>query len=496
MRPTTTPLSLTSITSHVREHISEISFHGDDVMVTGITHDSRAVVPGDIYVAVPGFTRHGIEFAEQAIAAGAVAIATDAAGCVTARELGVTAIELVDVRRDMAHLAAEVYGHPERDLHIVGVTGTNGKTTITHVMRAIGQSHGKSIGVIGTVGVFINDEVLPQSRTTPESTDLYALLSIMKQRGVEFVFMEVSSHAVVLHRVEGLVFDVALFTNLTQDHLDFHSTMAEYFAAKAQIFGPGRARHAVICVDDEWGTKLATNSAIPQVTVGAGGQWQVEVRHDSSFAGCSFTGRSTSGDSVSAAINMLGSFNAVNGLMAALAWDQLGIALTDALESLRNLPQIPGRLELVDCGQEFLAVVDYAHTPDAVRKVLTELRAACTGTLTVVLGCGGDRDAAKRPVMGKAAAEIADVVIVTDDNPRSEEPAAIRAEVLTGARTQSAVVQEIGDRAEAIAVALESATTGDVVAVLGKGHESGQEIAGVIHPFNDRDVVCEVLNRA
>ena len=494
MRPQTKPQLLSAIVAGA--HLDDARTTGDDVLVTGITHDSREVVAGDIYVAVPGFNRHGIEFAQSAIDAGAVAIASDAEGCAQAKALGIPSIQLVDVRRDMAHLAAQVYGHPEQCLHLVGVTGTNGKTTITHVMRAIGQAHAKKIAVIGTIGIFIGDESLPQSRTTPESTDLYALLAIMVERGVEYVFMEVSSHAIVLNRVDGLVFDVALFTNLTQDHLDFHESMENYFAAKADLFASTRAKHAVICVDDEWGRALASSLQIPAVTVGAGGDWQIEVRQDPSFAGCSFTGTHTSGRKVVASINMLGSFNAVNGMMASVAWDQLGIPLDDALRALRELPQIPGRLELVDCGQPFLAVVDYAHTPDAVRKVLTELRAACTGTLTAVLGCGGDRDAAKRPLMGIAAADLADRVIVTDDNPRSENPEAIRSAVLLGAREHGLDVHEIGDRAEAIAHALSNAQAGDVVAVLGKGHESGQEIAGVIYPFSDRDVICEVLTHA
>lgn len=496
MRPVIQPRSLATILHAVSHAIVVASDLQVDVVVTGITHDSRSVQPGDVYVAVPGFTHHGIEFLQQALDAGAVAIASDEFGCVKARERGIVAIELRDVRKDMAHLAAEIYGHPERELTLVGVTGTNGKTTVTHMMRSIGKTHGMRVGVIGTVGIFIDDENLPQSRTTPESTDLYALLAIMRERGVSHVFMEVSSHAIVLQRVEGLHFAVALFTNLTQDHLDFHQSMTEYFAAKAQIFQASHASKAIICVDDEWGAKLASLTDIPAITVGASGDWVVKTQQDSHFAGTRFQANATSGILVVGALNMLGSFNAVNGLMAALAWDSIGISLEDAVTSLGALPQIPGRLELVDCGQPYLVVVDYAHTPDAVRKVLGELRSSCGGTLTVVLGCGGDRDASKRPVMGKAAAELADRVIVTDDNPRSEDPAAIRAEVLEGARTQSSRVDDIGDRAQAIAYALKDAAAGDVVAVLGKGHESGQEIAGVIYPFNDREVICGVLGNA
>lgn len=496
MRPTIHTMLISEVLESAGSQLAQTICSDPATTISGITHDSRAVMPGDIYVAVPGFTRHGIEFVEQAKAAGAVAVASDAHGCEIARAHGLATIELQDVRAEMAHLAAAVYGHPERALKLVGVTGTNGKTTITHMMRAIGTSSNRSTAVIGTVGVYINGEVLPQSRTTPESTDLYALLAVMRERGVEIVLMEVSSHAIVLHRVDGLIFNVVLFTNLTQDHLDFHSTMDEYFAAKAQIFTKRFAQRAIVCVDDEWGMKLAAISDIPVTTVGVDGEWKVSLASQSTAEGTVFTATSRNGGEVEAAVNMLGSFNAVNAMMAALAWEQLGLSLSDAVGSLKDLPQIPGRLELVDCGQKFTAVVDYAHTPDAVQKVLSELRRVCSGHLIVVLGCGGDRDANKRPLMGEAAATLADVVIVTDDNPRSEDPSLIRAAVLSGTRSHSAAVSEVGDRAAAISSAVAAAGTGDVVAVLGKGHESGQEIAGVVHPFNDREVLCEVLKHA
>ncbi len=467
---------------------------GGEVHVTGITHDSRAVQPGDLYVAIPGFTRHGIEFVDEAIARGAVAVASDASG-IDALTVDFPSIAMHAPRFDMALAAAEVYGHPERALTMIGVTGTNGKTTVTHLIRSLLLDSGKSVGLIGTVGTFINEEEIESIRTTPESPDLFALLAVMRERGVEFVAMEVSSHALALGRVAGIVFDEVLFTNLSQDHLDFHETLENYFAAKATLFAEQTARHAIVCIGDEWGASLASGINYPHVTVGARADVSVE---DVVLVGdhTSFTLSTLGSAPIECEVPLLGAFNAMNAAMALSYVASIGIEMPAAVAALKNARQIPGRFELIVSPTGARIVVDYAHTPDAVEKVLQVLRATQPTRIITVLGCGGDRDSAKRSVMGKVASEGSDVVFVTDDNPRSEDPATIRAAVMSGVDRLRAEVHEIGDRRSAITQAIALAGPNEVVAILGKGHEVGQEIAGTIAPFDDRQVVREVLHHA
>jgi UDP-N-acetylmuramoyl-L-alanyl-D-glutamate--2,6-diaminopimelate ligase len=356
------------------------------------------------------------------------------------------------------------------------------------MMRSIYLDAKQSVGVIGTLGTYLNDEYLPGVRTTPESTDLFTLLAVMVERGVRTVFMEVSSHALVLHRVVGLLFDVAVFTNLTQDHLDFHGDMETYYQAKASLFTPELSRSAVICTDDAWGQKLAATVSIPSLTVGVSGEWKIsDVRYPE--PGKTMALIATPSKQLTLEVNMFGAFNVTNAALALAVVDQLGIDQSAALKSLAKVRPIPGRFEVVAHSSLGTAIVDYAHTPDAVTTVLQVVRASNPARIITVIGCGGDRDAAKRPLMGKAAADLSDLVVVTDDNPRSEDPAAIRAEVAAGARLGSAELIEIGDRREAIRYALSQSKATDVVAVLGKGHETGQEINGVITNFDDREVI-------
>jgi UDP-N-acetylmuramoyl-L-alanyl-D-glutamate--2,6-diaminopimelate ligase len=462
-----------------------------DVTVYGITHDSRSVKPGDLYVALLGANSHGIEFIDQAIANGAVAIASDAHGAAVAIQKGIPAIELSNPREDMAKLAAQVYGHPERKLSLTGVTGTNGKTTTTHILRSVFLDAGKHVGVIGTLGTYLDEDHLPGARTTPESTDLYAILALMVERGITHVFMEVSSHALSLNRVFGIKFDVAIFTNLTQDHLDFHGSMDNYFAAKALLFTPEFSNQAVICVDDDWGKKLAAQVSIPNITVGVSGNWKTTPANSNSNGITTQQIAIDNSETISLAVNMLGSYNATNAACALIASQILGLQISTSLESLKNVRPIPGRLERVAIESPGTAIVDYAHTPDAVATVLTVIKDSNPEMIITVLGCGGDRDPLKRPLMGKLAAQLSDIVIVTDDNPRSEDPAAIRRAVLAGASSGSAQVLEVADRREAISQALKLAQTGSVIAILGKGHETGQEIAGQVFPFDDRVVVAK-----
>jgi len=463
--------------------------YSNDIKVFGITHDSRSVQPGDLYVALRGENNHGIDFMDEAISNGAAAIASDSFGAEIAKQKALPVLELVNAREDMALIAAKIYGNPESKLVLTGVTGTNGKTTTTHILRSIFRDAGKHVGVIGTLGTYLDDEYLPGARTTPESTDLYAILALMVERGITHVFMEVSSHALALHRVTGIKFDVAVFTNLTQDHLDFHGSMENYFAAKALLFTSEFSRQAVICTDDDWGVKLATESQIPVVTIGRNGDWKTSPAISNSSGLTTQKIDVEKFDSISLVINMLGSFNATNAACALVVGQILGLPVDAILDSLRKVQPIPGRLEKVSIASAGTVFVDYAHTPDAVATVLTVIRDANPEKIITVLGCGGDRDSTKRPLMGKVASELSDIVFVTDDNPRSEEPAEIRKSVLDGAGKGTAQVFEVADRRVAIFQALKLARDGDVIAILGKGHETGQEISGEVFPFDDRIVV-------
>ena len=479
------------------------------VTVTGVTHDSRAVQHGDLYAALPGANVHGAAFAADAVRLGARALLTDESGAamVAAGELAgpVPVLVVPDPRAVMGQVADLVAGHPSRSLTMLGVTGTNGKTTTAYLLDSALRALGRTTGLIGTVETRIGPDRVKSVRTTPEASDLHALLAVMVERGVDTCTMEVSSHALTLHRVDGVVYDVAAFTNLSQDHLDFHGTMEEYFLAKAELFTPARSRRGVVCVDDEWGARLAREATVPVLTVGsrdgAGADFTLEPVAGDDAA---FTLRST--DTVLHLRSALpGDFNRVNTAVAAVVLLSAGVDAGSVEKALAAEPYVPGRMERVvadgaDPASLPLAVVDFAHTPDAVAAALKSLRHNTSGRLIVVLGAGGDRDRAKRDPMGEAAADQADVVVVTDDNPRSEDAGVIRAAVLEGARRRAAAsggaveVREVAGRAEAIRHAVARATgPQDTVVVVGKGHESGQEVAGVVHPFDDREELRAAL---
>jgi UDP-N-acetylmuramoyl-L-alanyl-D-glutamate--2,6-diaminopimelate ligase len=479
------------------------------IAVTGLTNDSRAVQPGDVYAALPGSRVHGIEFAAAAVAAGAAAVLTDPATTDRAESLGVPWAAVPDPRTVLGALAKWVYGDPGAHLLLIGITGTNGKTTTSYLVEGGLSAAGHRTGVIGTTGIWIDDQVVPSARTTPEAPDVHALLALMRQRGVTAVVMEVSSHALVMGRVDGLLFDVALFTNLSQDHLDFHGSMADYFAAKASLFTPQRARQAVINVDDEWGARLAATTALPCRTYGiasrpapAGAEpqrhvpqwtgWRIEPTPNGHLA-ISVAG--PAGAATRLESPLPGVFNAANAVGAYVTLLAAGIGQDHARQGLLLARSVPGRMERIGAHPAaFPVFVDYAHTPDAVRRVIAAARDIAVGRIVVVLGCGGDRDRGKRPIMGEIAATNADRLIVTDDNPRSEEPAAIRAEILAGIpEAFRGRAEEIGDRRAAIRAAVAGAGPGDVVLVLGKGHEQGQEQAGVVTPFDDRTEVLAAL---
>ncbi|MFJ5061088.1 UDP-N-acetylmuramoyl-L-alanyl-D-glutamate--2,6-diaminopimelate ligase [Streptomyces nigra] len=471
------------------------------VEVTGITHDSRAVRPGDLYAALPGARLHGADFVTQAAGLGAVAVLTDPTGAERAAATGLPVLVADDPRGRMGELAATIYGHPGRDLLQIGITGTSGKTTTAYLVEG-GLRTARSTGLIGTVEMRIGDERIKSERTTPEATDLQALFAVMRERGVEAVAMEVSSHALVLGRVDGCVFDIAVFTNLSPEHMEFHSDMEDYFQAKAQLFTPARSRLGVVNVDDEYGRRLVKEAGVPVVTFSAEGHPDADWRAEDVRIGpmdARFTVIGPKDERITATSPLAGPFNVANTLAAIVALAAAGLDPQTAADGIAAVPGVPGRLERVDAGQPYLAVVDYAHKTDAVESVLKALRKVTEGKVHVVLGCGGDRDRTKREPMGAAAARLADTAVLTSDNPRSEDPLAILAAMLRGAASVPAhergEVQVFEDRAAAIAAAVARARPGDTVLIAGKGHEQGQDIAGVVRPFDDRQVLREAIKK-
>ncbi|MFI6351864.1 UDP-N-acetylmuramoyl-L-alanyl-D-glutamate--2,6-diaminopimelate ligase [Streptomyces sp. NPDC050743] len=469
--------------------------------VKGITHDSRAVRPGDLYAALPGARLHGADFVTQAASLGAVAVLTDPAGAERAAATGLPVLVVEDPRARMGELAATIYRHPGRDLLQIGITGTSGKTTTAYLVKG-GLDASRPAGLIGTVEIRIGDERIKSERTTPEATDLQALFAVMREGGVEAVAMEVSSHALVLGRVDGCVFDIAVFTNLSPEHMEFHSDMEDYFRAKAQLFTPERSRLGVINADDAYGRRLAEEATVPVVTFSAEGHSDADWRAEDVQVGpmnSTFTVLGPNGERIHAKSPIPGPFNVANTLAAIVALAAAGLDPQTAADGIAAVPGVPGRLERVDAGQPYLAVVDYAHKTDAVESVLKALRKVTKGRLHIVLGCGGDRDQTKRAPMGAAAARLADTAVLTSDNPRSEDPLAILATMLQGAASVPAhergEVLLFEDRAAAIAAAVGRAQAGDTVLVAGKGHEQGQDIAGVVRPFDDRQVLREAIQK-
>ena len=441
------------------------------VRISAVTHDSRQVVPGALFCCVPGRLTDGHAHAPGAVDAGAVALL-----CERVVDVGADVAQVVveDTRLAMGPVAAAFHRHPSQAVDVVGVTGTNGKTTTTLMLQSILEAAGRPTGVIGT---------LSGSRTTPEAPELQARLAELRDEGRVAVAMEVSSHALDQHRVAGTRFRVAVFTNLSPDHLDYHATMEDYFAAKARLFDPALSEQAVVNVDDPRGRLLRDAAAIP--TVG----YSMSEVSDLALGLRSSSGR-WRGHQLRVPLG--GSFNVSNALAALTAATLLGVEESVAVEGLAATPPVDGRFELVDAGQSFPVVVDYAHTPDGLEQLLGAARALARGRVLVVFGCGGERDREKRPAMGSAAARLADVVVVTSDNPRSEDPRAIIEAVVAG--TQGAEhVQVEPDREAAIALALAQAGADDVVVVAGKGHETTQTIGDRVLPFDDREVTRRLL---
>ena len=401
-----------------------------------------------------------------------------------------------DPRSTLGTLAAHLYDDPAGRLTLMAVTGTQGKTTTTRLLEGALTTAGVTSAVIGTVGTRVAGQDVRTALTTPEAPDLHALFAVMVEQGVTACAMEVSSHALVMGRVAGVLFDVAAFLNLGRDHLDFHTDVEDYFAAKASLFTPRRTRRGLTNVDDPFGRRLLEEATVPMVTFspsGAPADWRAEAVILEP-EGSTFTIVTPTGQRIPSRVPLTGDFNVGNALCAVALAGEAGLDPQLVADGIARGGGVPGRLERIDAGQEFLAIVDYAHKPDAVEAALNALRPLTRGRLVLVIGAGGDRDTGKRPVMGEIGARLADVLVVTDDNPRTEDPAAIRAAVLAGTDdVAGAEVLEVGDRRTAIRRAVAMAGPGDTVVVAGKGHETGQEIDGVVHPFDDRDEVRAAL---
>ena len=511
-------------------------------ILSGVTLDSRAVRPGDLYAALPGTRTHGAAYSDQAVAAGAVAILTDADGRNHAARTGVPVFVVSNPRERLGDVSCWIYGDPSQRMTMIGVTGTSGKTTTSYLCEAGLRAAGHTTGLVGGVEIKIGKELVKASLTTPEAPDLQALLAVMAERGVTAAAMEVSSHSLALGRVAGTRYDVAVFTNLSQDHLDFHAGFEDYFRAKAKLFTPAYSAVGVVNVADRYGRRLVTEATVPVTTfcadAGSGAYPQAEWRAADVRCGAdgsTFRVIGPGGVEADASVTLPGPFNVANALAAIVALVEAGVDLADAVSGVAACPGVPGRLQRVtlsspggttpryapdgESGHRIGragsqpatatpsvsprglpdAFVDYSHKPGAVEAVLTALRPVTSGELIVVLGCGGDRDRGKRPLMGAAAARLADVAIFTSDNPRSEDPLGILDEMLHGVlgvpHGERARLIIEPDRAAAIDLAVAMAGKGDVVLVAGKGHETGQYVGGTVLPFDDTEVTAAALAR-
>lgn len=486
--------------------------------ITGITLDSRSVLPGDLYAALPGAARHGGEFADQALRAGAAAILTDAAGAVLAEQAATasgleapTVVVVPDPRRAVGPLSAVIFGTRDEGAAptLFGVTGTNGKTTTTYFLDALLRALGHSTGLIGTIEIRAGGEAIPSALTTPESPQVHSLLGLMRERGLDAAAMEVSSHALEFGRVDGVRFDVAGFTNLTQDHLDLHGTMDDYFAVKADLFTPARCRRAVVLVDDPWGRRLAATAQVPVLSLrtapatddGEPADWTV-TDVGTSGLGHSFVLAGRSGERLSLRSGLPGSFNISNAALAAVMVLASGVPLDRLQAALDShdpfTTEVPGRMQLL--GEAPAAIVDFAHNPDALERTLASVRRP-GGRVISVFGATGQRDESKRPVMGAVGARLSDILVVTDDDPHDEDDAVIRRAVLQGAETAvreerlDCQILEVFPRAAAIDRAVELATSADTVIVAGRGHEVWQEVKGVNVSLDDRVELRSALTR-
>ena len=461
-----------------------------DMDVPSVVYDSRKVTPGCMFVAVSGFTTDGNRYIPMAVEKGAQVVVT--AGQLTEE---VACVQVASDRRALAQIGANYFGHPGDTMKLIGVTGTNGKTSSTLLLKHILEQvlHAK-VGLMGTMENMIGSKVIPTERTTPESFELQALLARMRDEGCTYAIMEVSSHAIALDRIEGLRYAVAAFTNLTEDHLDFHKTMEAYCDTKAELFA--RCDKAVANMDDGWFERICAKATCPVLTVSGKTEAGLYAQNAQLLSdGVSFT--AVSGDlRVPVRLPIPGKFTVYNGLTALAMAVQLGISLSDAAKALQSVQGVKGRVEVVPTpGKPYTVLIDYAHTPDGLENVLSSVKGYCKGRLIAVFGCGGDRDPIKRPIMGKIGTDIADIAVVTSDNPRTEEPMAIIEDIVKGIDPDKNNYLVIENRVQAIHQAMDIAEKNDIIVLAGKGHETYQEIHGVKHHLDEREIVAAYLEK-
>jgi UDP-N-acetylmuramoyl-L-alanyl-D-glutamate--2,6-diaminopimelate ligase len=479
--------TLSEVADALSAHV-EVTGQGGDAVVSDVHFDSRAVTPGSLYVAVRGARADGHDYIAAASGQGASAVIVE-----EVPDLDIPYIRVGDSRDALGWAAAEVHRHPARELRLVGITGTNGKTTVAHMLAAMAPGSGRQMAVVGTVSKGL-DDLGGSARTTPEASDLQRILRGLVDRGrISDVAIEVSSHAIELGRINGTEFDIVAFTNLSQDHLDYHHTMEEYFAAKAKLFSRRWAPQAVIWSDGAWGNRLAGETVLPVVAVGAGPGADVHVTYGREAPERTDFTLDIAGRTVDVSISLAGRFNVANAAVALTCAQLQGWELDGSIERLAAMEPVPGRYNTIPNERGIWVVVDYAHTPDAIAGVITETRDLISGKVIALAGAGGDRDREKRPLMGRALT-IADTPIVTTDNPRSEDPNSILEQVLSGIPADIDITVE-PDRRMAIRFALEKAQPGDAVLILGKGHETGQEFADHTAAFDDSLVAREELAR-
>lgn len=473
----------------------------EDVQILDITADSRAVKDGSLFIALDGATVDGHNYVNQAVASGAKAIVVSKAVDISTSDVCVITVN--DTRAAMMSIVPYFFDYPANKMRMIGVTGTNGKTTTTHMIRHILKAQGHKVGVIGTVHIMIGDTSYPIHNTTPDVVDLQHILHQMVEEGVAYCVMEVSSHALALGRIAGVEFDTAVFTNLTQDHLDFHKTFENYLAAKCKLFTQVSSdnqhkdnKGAVINIDDAYGPRVVEQTTAPTITYGTMGKGTLNATHIEMSTKSSEYKVVYNGESYDVSMNTTGLFNVYNTLAAIGACLQEGIAMSSIDAALKTFSAVPGRFELIEEGQDFAVVVDYAHTPDGLQNILETAKAIKENRIIVVFGCGGDRDATKRPIMGRIAAEYGDVIYVTSDNPRTEDPVKIVEDVAVGVREAlraGTSYEVIVDRREAINHAIHNARSGDIVIIAGKGHENYQILKEETIHFDDREEARRAL---
>ncbi len=480
-------MNLAQLTKDMPELIRITS--AEDTQIACLTADSRAKCEQGLFFCLPGARFDGHDFAPQALANGCCALVVE-------RELDLDCPQVVvsDVRAAMTRMASAFNGHPERRLRLIGVTGTKGKTTTTYMLKSIMEAAGLSCGIIGTTGCIAGNTKLPSHLTTPDPIEMFEILRIMADAGVQVVCMEVSAHALYLRKLVGVVFEAAAYTNLSQDHLDFFGTMERYLDAKRTLFTNQMARNAAVNVDEETAEVVMAGMTCPYMTYGISQKADLFARDiDITEAGVSFSLNLRNLHVERVQLLLTGMFNVYNALAAAACALILGVSLQDIKRGLEAVVSVPGRVEMLGTQTPYRMILDYSHSPDALENILRTVREFCRGHLILVFGCGGDRDKGKRPMMGEIAGRLADYSILTSDNPRFEDPMAILAAIEAGIRPTGAKYEVIENRREAIRQAMEMAVGGDIIVLAGKGHETYQEIKGVKHPFDEKVVVSELL---